>query len=297
MPSLQVLTIYDCPKLKTFPYRLMSLNLLKVLRIVKCPEFEKLPPLGKLPCLEELHLRGMEVKRVGVEFMGIEKEKDASTSFLSFPNLKKLSFYGFTKWEEWDDIDEWLMERINNKTITIMPSLQKLFIHYCPKLKTFPYRLMSLNLLKVLTIRHCPKYEELPPLGKLSCLEGLYLERMSVKRVGVEFMGIEKEKDASTSFLSFPKLKILTFHCFRKWEEWDDIDKWLIERINNKTITIMPSLQELYIKDCPRLKALPYHLLSPPITTGIQRLSIMGRNVLEQEVVKDKLSHISHLAI
>ncbi|KAJ8769184.1 hypothetical protein K2173_000959 [Erythroxylum novogranatense] len=67
----------------------------------------------------------MSVKRVGVEFMGIEKEKDASTSFLSFPKLKILSFGGFTEWKEWDDIDEWLTERINNKTITIMSSLQK----------------------------------------------------------------------------------------------------------------------------------------------------------------------------
>ncbi|KAJ8769222.1 hypothetical protein K2173_000997 [Erythroxylum novogranatense] len=129
--DLEILSIENYKGKTLFPSWMIKLNLPKELMIESCENCEELPPLGKLSCLEELVLREMSVKRVGVEFMGIEKEKDSSTSFLSFPKLKKLSFQWFDEWEEWDDIDEWLMERINNKTITIMSSLQQLDIYYC----------------------------------------------------------------------------------------------------------------------------------------------------------------------
>ncbi|MDD0213382.1 hypothetical protein PSY81_23560, partial [Shigella flexneri] len=86
---------------------------------------ELLPPLGKLPSLEILRIWAMEkVKKVGVEFLGIEKEEEVSG--ILFPKLKELSFIGMPNWEEWEGIIK------DSSEITIMPWLSNLEIVRCP---------------------------------------------------------------------------------------------------------------------------------------------------------------------
>ncbi|KAH9776100.1 hypothetical protein KPL71_006603 [Citrus sinensis] len=80
----------------------MSLTNLRVLRLRWCINCEHLPPLGKLPSLEDLEIDGMwGVKRVGNEFLGVESDTDGS-SVIAFPRLKQLRFANMAELEEWD---------------------------------------------------------------------------------------------------------------------------------------------------------------------------------------------------
>ena len=102
-----------------------------------------MPPLGKLLLVESLEIWNAEgVKKVGVEFLGIEEESNnnnnkiddekgstsssSSSSLVLFPNLKSLKFCVMVKWEEWDGIGGTMREeeaQESGVTITIMPRL------------------------------------------------------------------------------------------------------------------------------------------------------------------------------
>nr|POF10738.1 putative disease resistance protein [Quercus suber] len=72
----------------------------------------------------------------------------------------------------------------------------------------YPNWVMSLTILKKLQLKHWDKLEQLPPLGKLCFLESLTISyQKRVKKVGVEFLGIESnrkkdEEKGSTSSLN-----------------------------------------------------------------------------------------------
>ena len=99
---------------------LATLSGLKTLRLYLNNDVEHLPPLGKLLLVESLEIWfANRVKKVGVEFLGIEEESNnnhkiddekgstsssSSSSLVLFPNLKSLQFYNMNEWEEWDGI-------------------------------------------------------------------------------------------------------------------------------------------------------------------------------------------------
>ncbi|KAJ8769136.1 hypothetical protein K2173_000911 [Erythroxylum novogranatense] len=308
--NLQTLTLTQCTNMVELPQGIGKLINLMYLDITRCDKIKYLPKgIGNLWRLRELAEINISMNE-GESFSIVEMEK--------LNNLRgRLKIRGLENVRKLEDVRK--AQLVKKKNVTELrlcfdrddveedeaellealepPSDLEILSIESYEGKTFPSWMMNLTLLTKLKISNSRKCEELSPLGKLPCLKELYLERIRVKRVGVEFMGIEKEKDASTPFLSFPKLKILSFEQFWEWKEWDDIDEWLMKKINNKTITIMPHLQQLFINWCPKLKILPYHLLSPPITARIKVLDIQGCYVLEQEVQRDKLSHIPHFNI
>ena len=93
-----------------------------------------------------------------------------------------------------------------------------------------------------------------------------------MKKVGVDFLGIEEESNnnnnkiddekgstssSSSSLVLFPNLKSLQFWYMNEWEEWDGIGGTMREeeaQESGVTITIMPRLQNLEIWSCPKLK-------------------------------------------
>ena len=89
--NLEILKIYKCMG-KVYPNWMKSLSNLKRLQLLTWPNLEELPSLGKLQFLETLELHdAYSVKKVGVEFLGIEEAngKNGSTSpLVLFPNLK-----------------------------------------------------------------------------------------------------------------------------------------------------------------------------------------------------------------
>ncbi|PRQ20644.1 putative leucine-rich repeat domain, L domain-containing protein [Rosa chinensis] len=113
--NLKSLDIWNCQMGTTESlYWIKSLRNLRKLHLACWIFCEVLPPLGKLPSLKILEIEGMEkVKKVGVEFLGIEEEEEEEVSGILFPKLKLLSFGFMENWEEWAFFSE----------MTIMPGL------------------------------------------------------------------------------------------------------------------------------------------------------------------------------
>ncbi|XP_008336994.1 putative disease resistance protein RGA1 [Malus domestica] len=120
-------------------------------------ECKFLPPLGKLPYLENLTLWGMEkVKKVGSEFLGIVDEEDEmslkSSSSSFFLKLKELKIAYMPALKEWEvGVERWHKE---DSEISIMPCLSSLNIHHCESLTTLPDFLCKTPL-QELTIYKC----------------------------------------------------------------------------------------------------------------------------------------------
>ncbi|XP_016646950.1 PREDICTED: putative disease resistance protein RGA1 [Prunus mume] len=122
-----------------------------------------------------------------------------------------------------------------------------------------PSWMMSCHNLRRLEFYVVPFCGVLAPLGKLPSLEYLTIHWMkSVKKVGVEFLGITGETP-QTLINSFPKLNHLRLHFMEQWEELEGVEE------EDSKITIMPSLLKLEIGDCERLKALPNFLWKTPL--------------------------------
>ncbi|XP_062026914.1 putative disease resistance protein RGA1 [Rosa rugosa] len=142
--NLESLTIDYCHCTTKSLNWIKSLHNLREVYLFSWKFCELLPPLGKLPSLEILGISGMKkVKKVGVEFVGIEEEEEVSG--ILFPKLKRLTFYGMENWEEWAFLSE----------ITLMPGLSELRILYCPTLKALPEFLYKITTLRTLEIRCC----------------------------------------------------------------------------------------------------------------------------------------------
>ncbi|XP_061951358.1 putative disease resistance protein RGA3 [Populus nigra] len=145
-PNLESLMIRDYQGIiPVFP---SCINKLRVVILWNWRKIENLPPLGKLPSLEELTVYGMEcVGRVGREFLGLGVDSDisigemtsSSSNIIAFPKLKSLTFYGMVNWEEWEGGEGGNEDKTNISISTIiMPSLRSLRIRDCPKLKALP---------------------------------------------------------------------------------------------------------------------------------------------------------------
>ncbi|KAJ0973963.1 hypothetical protein J5N97_015928 [Dioscorea zingiberensis] len=106
---------------------------------------------------------------------------------------------------------------------------------------------LFLNLTRV-DILKCRNCSQLPPLGQLPLLDYLFIEgAWSIKHIGPEFMGSGREE-------AFPKLRKLILEDMPEWEEWTCEAK-------DGARVMMPILESLVIKRCPRLKSLSQGLL------------------------------------
>lgn len=149
-PNLESLEIWEYKGKAVFENWIVSLNKLKKLFLINCYNCEIMPPLGKLPFLESLKIRNMNVKKVGDEFLGI-KSNHSSGPAIAFPKLKHLKFMKLSEWEEWD----FGITRSGKEEITIMPQLNSLQIILCAKLKSLPDQLLQRTKLN-LNISLCP---------------------------------------------------------------------------------------------------------------------------------------------
>ncbi|KAL9447355.1 hypothetical protein AB3S75_014925 [Citrus x aurantiifolia] len=133
---------------------IMSLTNLRDLSLIMWRNRDHLPPLGKLPSLEDLKIQGMQsVKRVGNEFLGVESDTDGS-SVIAFPKLKLLRFDNMKELEELD------FRTAIKGEIIIMPRLSSLQILRCLKLKALPDHLLQKTTLQELWISGCPILKE-----------------------------------------------------------------------------------------------------------------------------------------
>uniref|UniRef100_A0A2N9GTN1 Rx N-terminal domain-containing protein n=1 Tax=Fagus sylvatica TaxID=28930 RepID=A0A2N9GTN1_FAGSY len=126
-PNLKDLTISWYEDTTMSPNWTISLTKLKTLRLDYFKYLTHLPPLGKLPVLESLIIFYFNsLRKVGVEFLGIESENKKEDNMQIFPNLKYLQFSDLFYWEEWIGIGG-KREEEEDSNITIMPRLQRLY--------------------------------------------------------------------------------------------------------------------------------------------------------------------------
>ncbi|KAM2456610.1 hypothetical protein COP2_005912 [Malus domestica] len=91
-----------------------------LVRLEECNNCLSLPPLGQLPQLKELYIRGMNaVESVGAEFYG--------ECISPFPLLETLEFVDMQHWKEWLPFQ---LDRGNG----VFPCLKTLFVKKCSKL-------------------------------------------------------------------------------------------------------------------------------------------------------------------
>ncbi|KAM1663832.1 hypothetical protein ACFXTN_039448 [Malus domestica] len=285
--------------LKKLPNGVCNLYNLQTLRLDRCGELESLPQsMGKLINLKHLYvdycfqlylpkgigrlknLRGLDRCPVGVV------DDDEAFKLGDLRNLDQLQdrlsivIYGDVKVEGEKASPLGNKQQLSKLIIMFVgcgrsaetlnflrphPNLESLLVRRHNG-STAPNWIMSLNNLRFLHLEHWNECVVLPPLGKLPFLETLMIESMEgVKKVGVEFLGIEKETSSASSCITlFPKLKTLTFDTMSVWEEWKGVEEW---KEKDSDITIMPCLSSLLIEHCDQLKTLPDFLGKTPLQT------------------------------
>ncbi|XP_075656990.1 putative disease resistance protein RGA3 [Castanea sativa] len=176
--------------------------------------------------------------------------------------------------------------------------LEKLCIRNYLGTTMSPTLLASLTNLKELYLLSAIELMSLPPLGKIPRLESLFISfARSLKKVGVEFLGIESE-NKKEDIKIFPNLKHLEFIDLGEWEEWIGGTRGGGKE-DEDCITIMPRLQKLTIQFCGKLKSLPDFLH----TTPLQELEIMGCPIIKKHCRREtgedwrNISHIPFIKL
>ncbi|KAM5581087.1 hypothetical protein ABKV19_010353 [Rosa sericea] len=307
--NLQTLVLIHCWYLEKLPKAMGKLINLKHLYVRHCAELRYLPKgIGSLKSLQALDwfcvCEGDDNEALKLGDLGIMDQlqgslvigplgKDDASEIekAQLGNKEHLSHLGVlfkVEYEEQRKGDEEIV-----KALQPHQNLESLSIWNCQGTTESLYWIKSLHNLRKVYLSGWRFCELLPPLGKLSSLEILEIEEMGkVKKVGVEFLGIEEQ----VSGILFPRLERLSFYRMSAWEEWEGITK----EDSSSEITIMPLLYILEIESCPELKALPDFL--DKITT-LHTLTIKRCPILEQDYEKGvgkewhNISHIPNLTI
>ncbi|KAL5150630.1 putative disease resistance RPP13-like protein 1 [Glycine soja] len=236
-----------------------------------------LPPLGLLPSLKELSIKGLDgIVSINADFFG--------SSSCSFTSLKSLEFYHMKEWEEWEC-----------KGVTgAFPRLQRLSIERCPKLKGhLPEQLCHLNSLKISGCEQLvPSALSAPDIHKLylgDCGElqidhGTTLKELTIEGHNVEAALFEEiGRNYSCSNNNIPMHSCYDFLVSLRIKGGCDslttfpLDMFTILRElciwkcpNLRRISQGQAhnhLQTLDIKECPQLESLPegMHVLLPSL--------------------------------
>ncbi|GLT80542.1 hypothetical protein SLA2020_519770 [Shorea laevis] len=312
--NLLILDISQCWKLRSLPCRMGNLINLRHLRneSTDCVEFmpkgmEKLTCLrtlssfvvdsgGKGAALSELgnliHLRGeLEIRQL----RNVKDKREAEKAQLR--NKKGLTTLILTIGSTFLD-----QSQVSEASVIVLEALEPpldlerllIWAYKCPTptLGVWPSWIVSLTKLKFFGLGNCVDVEQLPPLWKLPSLESLYMDKIGgVKKVGVEFLGIETSSlspssSSSSAVVAFPNLKSLEFWDMEEWEEWDYGSR------GEEDIKIMPRLSSLKIYECKKLKMLPDSILR---STTLQNLEIYSSPVISSRCKGEYQPHISRI--
>ncbi|XP_077225976.1 putative disease resistance protein RGA4 [Tasmannia lanceolata] len=251
-------------RLKTLPESIIYLQNLQTLKLESCRRLLNLPPLGQLPSLENLEIRGMDaVKQINQEFYG-----NNTLNGFSFPSLKRLSLSFMWSLEIWASVEKGgAFPCLNELKIECCPklitlpcfvhltsvlishldemssfpesflqhgnALQHLQISYCKKLRSLPRELDNFVALKSLIISNCKELVSLPEgLRNLTSLEKLEIGRC-------ESIISLAEEGVLRGLKSLLSLKI--HGCFNMTSLPSGLQR-------------LTALQRLYIRDCPKLR-------------------------------------------
>ncbi|KAI9127378.1 hypothetical protein K1719_001937 [Acacia pycnantha] len=270
-----------------------SYNNLIELHQINCKNCWRIPALGQLPALKTLTIEGLEsVVAIGSEFF----HGDDSASLVPFPSLQTLHFENMISWVEWNSID-----------MDAFPNLRTLRFHDCPKLiGNLPPQLLSLEGLE---IERCPllgssipyyphfdelviikspnvvlQEQELPRSLRRLTISGRQMSEPLFEKMDVADLFVRDCTDeVPLPVIHMPhSVKGLTIADCENLK-FDLVSKEPLRHLRRISIynckflrslfhdmkRLLPILEELFIKGCPKLE--PFSITLP---SSLQRLEI-----------------------
>ncbi|KAM5552272.1 hypothetical protein ABKV19_026908 [Rosa sericea] len=249
-----------------------SFTSMVLVNLEDCSKCRFLPPLGQLPSLKELFIKGMSgVESVGSEFYG--------EGSLPFPLLETLSFKNMQGWKEWIPLER-------HQGTKNFPCLKKLSIYACPKLEgVVPENLDSLE---ELVVRECDQlvvsianYKELSVLCIRYCKGVVYRSVVDFQLLDLEITGCEEltcslpnEDGFLQNLMSLRHLSIegnshlVQLHHLSLLQELH-IDKWP-SLVSFPLASLPPSLKDIKIRGCDSLTYFARYQIPP----GLRRIEI-----------------------
>ncbi|XP_034203507.1 putative disease resistance RPP13-like protein 1 [Prunus dulcis] len=215
-----------------------------------CKSLTKLPvDMRKLINLHHLDVSGTKIVEMPVQ-MGRLKSLRTLAAFDALQgNLKdKKDLKGFVlEWSD-EDADDSLKEKDVLDNLQPCVNLEKLTIRSYGGTQ-FPNWLRDSSFfnIQVLRLKDCSYCWLMPPIGQLPALKKLRIKRMKlVKTIGVEFYG----RNEDSPIQPFQSLEKLQFGEMAEWEEWVPSGSGS----GGEYGPDFPRLQELFLKDCPKLR-------------------------------------------
>ncbi|XP_057977517.1 putative disease resistance RPP13-like protein 1 [Malania oleifera] len=212
-----------------------------VLRLAHCEQCTSLPPLGQLPWLKELCIKGMKgVKFVGLEFFGGYCSKP-------FPSLEILSFEDMEEWEDWF-VDE---------EVEVFSFLCELYVKRCPKLmRQLP---KNLSHLAKLVIWECKQLVvTLSSLPSLKSLDIVEVDQLIMKNTK-DLCSLTSFRVCEVDVCEDEALRNVAFHQLNIVTSWDVCSSPNLRCLPKCFTNGLGKLEELEIDGCQELMSL-WHL-------------------------------------
>ncbi|XP_062175712.1 putative disease resistance protein At3g14460 [Alnus glutinosa] len=233
------------------------------LRLKNCKHCHNLPPLGRLPSLQNLCVVGFErVVNVDHEFYG----NDSST-VKPFGSLKILRFKRMLNWAEWSSFGA------ENEDVAF-PQLEELYIYSCPELKGgLPVHLPSLVKFE---IHECPQLVASLPRApivrelKLRDCNEVLLKELPNKLRKLVIGGFD-------ALESLPNGMVASNNCVQELEIKE------CTKLELPTHSHFLSLETLSLSGCDSLKSFPLDLFQK-----LYNISIWGCKNLESFTVSEQ---------
>ncbi|KAM6554723.1 hypothetical protein CsatB_015485 [Cannabis sativa] len=310
--NLQTLKFFS--RIKELPEEVGKLTNLRHLLLSEGGTETRQSSIGKLTSLQTLENRDQRFWAFKKNRMTMEVR-----DFRNLNNLRKIWLEGLGREEHKEEAKE---AQLHNKTSlvhlhlifdfnsemetheivleTLQPheNLQYLRIEGYLGGSFSPSWMVSLINMRSLCLYECVNYNKMPPLGKLPCLESLYIQwSRGLEKMGAEFLGVEiyDNTSSATELLLFPKLKQLQIKNADSLKEWVGVVGWKM----NGPLKIMPSLETLQLTGCLVLESLPDFLESTPLKNlEIRRCDIL-ENTCKRETGDDwpKICHVPNIII
>ena len=234
--NLQTLNVLGCVNLKELPQGMGKLINLRHLVNESTPSLRYMPKgIEKLTCLQtlsEFRVSGSDyrTKACSLEFLNQFGRLEGSLGIKGLGNVTNRSEAQRIQLRNKENILKLELgfggsNSVNTEAIIEAlqppPNLQRLIISKYVGNTVLPNWITSLTNFRSISLFEWINCEQLPPLGKVSSLESIVIQRMNrVKRVGIEILGLESDgitlSSSSLSVSAFPKLKSLYFYRMGK---------------------------------------------------------------------------------